>query len=115
MHTSIEEAITDLEHGPAPVRDVLTGHTLTELPAGVKSGTLYPEDPNDPVDPESAIKTLKDQLQEVMRLARQFDFRYNMERSDLRPLPGSVNRLEERREQEELRKQEEQEEEEEEK
>ena len=89
MRTSIEEAIADLARDPAPVRDALTGQTLSELPAGVKTGTLYPDDPDHPVDPESTIETLKDQLQQVVRLARILEFRQKMGPRELRIYPTS--------------------------
>ena len=59
----------------------------------MKTGTLYPDDPDHPGDPESTIKTLKDQLQQVVRLARIFEFRYKMELSDLSTYPISEKNL----------------------
>lgn len=84
MNTSIEEAIADLESGPAPVRDPLTGQVLTEPPSGVKVGPLSADDH---INTEAATKTLKEQRQRVERLSRILDFRYRMELSDLRLPP----------------------------
>lgn len=83
MCISIEEAIADLESGPAPVRDPLTGHVLTEPPVGVKLG---PVNADHHINIEAAITTLKKQRQQVERFIRILEFRYKAELSELRDL-----------------------------
>ena len=57
MHTAMEKAIADLARDPAPLRDALTGHTLSALPAGVKTGPVPAANPANPGKTESAIET----------------------------------------------------------
>ena len=81
MHTAMEKAIADLARDPAPVRDALTGHTLSALPAGVKTGPVTAANPG---KTESAIKILKRQLQQVERLTKIFEVRFEIELIDER-------------------------------
>ena len=76
MRTSIEEAIADLASHPAPARDALTGHTLSQPPAGVKTG---PVPAANPAKTEAAAKILKNQLRQVDQLTRIFELRYEKE------------------------------------
>ena len=85
MRAAIEDAIADLARDP--VLDPITGQPLSQPPAGVKSGALYPADPADSADPESVTKALKKQRQQVLRLARVLEFRYKMELGRLRSDP----------------------------
>ena len=90
MRAAIEDAIADLARDPGPVLDPITGDPLSQPPAGVKTGALYPADPADPADsadPESVTKALKKQCQQVLRLARVLEFRYKMELGRLRSDP----------------------------
>ena len=88
MHTAMEKAIADLARDPAPLRDALTGHTLSALPAGVKTGPVPAANPG---KTESAIKLLKDQLRQVERLTRAFEIRFEKELIDER-----LNRISEK-------------------
>ena len=88
MHTAMEKAIADLARDPAPVLDALTGHTLSALPAGVKTGPVPAANPG---KTESAIKLLKDQLRQVERLTRAFEIRFEKELIDER-----LNRISEK-------------------
>ena len=87
MRAAIEDAIADLARDPGPVLDPITGDPLSQPPAGVKTGSLYPADPADSADPESVTKALKKQRQQVLRLARALEFRCKMELSRLRSDP----------------------------
>ncbi|MXY95866.1 MAG: hypothetical protein F4Y42_20695 [Caldilineaceae bacterium SB0664_bin_27] len=82
MHTGIEEAIADLERGPAPVRDPLTGEVLTEPPAGVKVG---PVNNDDEINTKAALEILKKQRRKAQLFTRILEFRYRNELSVLRP------------------------------
>ena len=97
MRTSIEEAIADLENGPAPVRDPFTGHVLTEPPAGVIVGPIGADDH---INTEAAIKTLKEQRQQVERFTHILEYRYKIELSDLRPPPTREEVKEQKQEKE---------------
>lgn len=83
MHASIEEAIADLQSGPAPVHDPVTGQVLTEPPTGVRIG---PVNGDRHINTEAAIKTLQEQRRQVEKLMRILEFRYKVELSDLRDL-----------------------------
>ena len=87
MRAAIEDAIADLARDPGPVLDPITGDPLSQPPAGVKTGALYPADPADSADPESVTKALKKQRQQVLRLARVLEIRCKMELSRLRSDP----------------------------
>ena len=91
MHTAMEKAIADLARDPAPLRDALTGHTLSALPAGVKTGPVPAANPANPGKTESAIEILKKQLQQVKRLTRAFEIRFEKELIDER-----LNRISEK-------------------
>ena len=95
MHASIEEAIADLERGPAPVRDPLTGEVLTEPPAGVEIG---PVNGDDEINTKAALEMLREQRRKAQRFTRILEFRYRNELSVLRQPPvtaeGSKKQLE---------------------
>jgi len=95
MHASIEEAIADLERGPAPVRDPLTGEILTEPPAGVKIG---PVNGDDEISTEEALELMKEQRRKAYRFARILGFRYRNELSVLRQPPVTAEGLEKQQE-----------------
>lgn len=95
MHTSIEEAITDLERGPVPVRDPLTGEILTEPPAGVRIG---PVNGHDEISTEAALEMMKEQRRKAQRFTRILEFRYRNELSVLRQPPVTAEGLEKQQE-----------------
>ena len=76
MRASIEEALEDLARDLAPARDALTSHILSELPAGVKTGPV--PDPL-PGKSKSTIKILESQREQVERLIRTFEVRFEDE------------------------------------
>ena len=79
MRTSMQEAMADLARDPVPARDALTGHTLSQLPAGVKVGPVPAANPG---EAESATKILEEQLLQVKELAREFNEMYEDELID---------------------------------
>ena len=79
MRASMQEAIADLARHPLPARDALTGHTLAELPAGVKVGPLPAANPSQDAP---ATKILADQLLQVKELTREFKEMYEDELLD---------------------------------
>ncbi len=82
MRVSMEEAIEDLSREPPPVRDPITGDILTRPPPGVRSGTWYAAAGF--VKPESARRTLKKQLEQVVKLARIFEARIQAQQRNFR-------------------------------
>ncbi len=76
MRSAIAEAMQDLEREPDPVRDPLTGRTLSEPPAGVKVGRV-PVPP--PVESESDAEILEGQREQVERLIQIFQERFENE------------------------------------
>ncbi|MDE0141599.1 MAG: hypothetical protein OXI80_08335 [Caldilineaceae bacterium] len=101
MHTSIEEALADLECAPVPVRDPLTGETLTEPPAGVKIG---PVNGDDEISTKAALEMLKEQRQKVQLFTRILEFRYRNELSVLRLPPMRKDEDEEEKERKKAKK-----------
>ena len=76
MRTAMEEAKAELARDPAPVRDAFTGHTLSEPPAGVKTGPVPAANPS---KTKSAAKILQEQLQQVEKFTKIFEIRFEKE------------------------------------
>lgn len=76
MRAAIEEAMQDLARDPEPARDPLTGHTLSELPAGVKAGPVPAPSSG---KSESAAKILERQRDKVERLILIYEERFKDE------------------------------------
>ena len=73
MRTTLEEVLTDFAPGSAPVLDVLSGQTLSQLPAGVKPATVPVAGPE---ESEQAAKSLQDLLLQANDLTREVEVRY---------------------------------------
>ena len=76
MRSAIEEAMQDLEREPEPVRDPLTGRTLSQPPAGVKVGPVPVPSPG---ESRSDAKILEEQREQVELLIRIFEVRFEKE------------------------------------